>query len=88
MAQESSSRVRAARPANGEAERGKVISFGELVAAAFDRAEVVTTDPGVAATLATRTVGRWLGRTGRPDIADRLGGPKRSGRRTPFSRAA
>ena len=48
----------------------QVITFGEMVAAAFDHAELVTGDPGAAADLATRTVGRWLARTGRPDIAD------------------
>jgi hypothetical protein len=87
MAHETASRVQADK-SDGQ---GKVVSLGDLVAAAFDRAEVVTTDPQVAATLASRTVGRWLGRTGRPDIARALqaGKPsKRVGRRTPFSRAA
>jgi hypothetical protein len=60
----------------------RVVSLGELVAAAFDRAELVTTDPEVAATLATRTLGRWLGRTGRPDLARRLD-PRRGARPAP-----
>jgi hypothetical protein len=81
------SRIRAGKPAV----EGKVISLGELVAAAFDRAEVVTAEPSVVANLATRTVGRWLGRTGRVDLAEQLHGHqdlKRGGRRTPYSRAA
>jgi hypothetical protein len=83
----SSSRIRVGKPAA----EGKVVSLGELIAAAFDRAEVVTADPSVVADLATRTVGRWLGRTGRSDIAEQLQGHhdlKRAGRRTPYSRAA
>jgi hypothetical protein len=86
MAHDTSSRVRADK----RVDQGKVISFGDMVAAAFDRAEVVTTDPELVATLATRTVGRWLGRTVRPDIARALQAQKpakRIGRR-PFSRAA
>jgi hypothetical protein len=74
------------------AEQNKVVSFGEMVAAAFDRAEIVTSDPAVVANLATRTVGRWLGRTGRADMAELVEGaqpdPRRAGRRTPLSRAA
>jgi hypothetical protein len=68
-------------------EQPRVVTFGDLVAAAFDRAEVVTTDPDIVATMATRTVGRWLGRTGRPDLARRLQ-PHRSNRRPRYSRAA
>ncbi len=84
----SSSRIRAGKPVEG-----KVVSFGELVAAAFDRAEIVTSDPDVVANLATRTVGRWLGRTRRADVANlveqaQVRDLKRAGRRTPYSRAA
>ena len=89
MAHESSSsRARAGKPADDE---GKVVSLGELIAAAFDRAEVVTAEPSVVADMATRTVGRWLGRTGRSDLAQQLQDHrdlKRAGRRTPYSRAA
>jgi hypothetical protein len=89
MAHESSSsRIGAGKPA---ADESKVVSLGELIAAAYDRAEVVTAEPSVVADLATRTVGRWLGRTGRSDLARQLQGDrdlKRAGRRTPYSRAA
>ena len=75
-------------------ESARVITFGELVAAAFDHADLVTDDPRAAADLASRTVGRWLARTGRPDIADaaRRESPRGSSRpsspRGGYSRAA
>jgi hypothetical protein len=82
-----SSRARSESPT----EDSKVVTFGDLVAAAFARAELVTTDPPVVAALASRALGRWLGRTGRPDIAQRLQPPhnaKRALRRPTYSRAA
>ena len=76
-----------------KSERPRVVTLGDLVAAAFDRTEVVTTDPDLAASLAARTVGRWLGRTGRPDIARDLQSrsvskPAARRARVPYSRAA
>jgi hypothetical protein len=71
----------------------QVVTFGDLVAAAFDRAGLVTDDPRASADLATRTVGRWLARTGRSDLGEqarRLApqrGTKRPVRRN-FSHAA
>ena len=59
--------------------------LGDLVAAAFDRAQTVTSDPEVAALLASRTMGRWLARTQREDLVQKLAsvppGPKRPARR-------
>jgi hypothetical protein len=48
------------------------ILLGNLVAAAFDRAATVTSDPAVAARLATYTVSRFLARTQRFDLIDLL----------------
>ncbi len=72
-------------------EPGRVITFGDLVAAAYDHADLVTDDPRTAADLASRTVGRWLARTGRKDIAERARRESPnppSPRRGSFSRAA
>ncbi len=48
------------------------LRLGDLVAAAFDRTEVVSPDRRQAANLASRTVARWLARMNRPDIAREL----------------
>jgi hypothetical protein len=72
----------------------RVLTFGDLVAAAFDRADLVTGDPRAAADLATRTVGRWLGRVGRADLGEQVRKlepsrpPRRSVRRGGWQRAA
>jgi hypothetical protein len=59
--------------------------LGDLVAAAFDRARTVTSDPELAAVLATRTLGRWLARNERIDLVPawkpRSPSPKRPARR-------
>jgi hypothetical protein len=70
-------------------ESAQVITFGEMVAAAFDHADLVTDDPRAAADLASRTVGRWLARTGRRDIVGMVRGPNGpSPRRGALPRAA
>ncbi len=46
-----------------------VLTLDDLIAAAFDRSGLVTSNPKVAAELASRTIARWLARTGRVDLA-------------------
>ncbi len=48
------------------------VSLGDLISAAMDQARVVAPDERTAAKLASRTVARWLARSGRQDIAKRL----------------
>lgn len=59
--------------------------LGDLVVAAFERAHTVTSDPEIAAVLAARTMGRWLARTQRHDLAAKFEpttpAPKRPARR-------
>jgi hypothetical protein len=59
--------------------------LADLVEAAFDRARTVTSDPEVAAMLASRTMGRWLARSQRIDLIQKWEGmspgPKRPARR-------
>jgi hypothetical protein len=44
------------------------LTLDDLIEAAFERASLVTADRKVAAELASRTVARWLARTGRRDL--------------------
>jgi hypothetical protein len=53
-------------------------TLDDFIEAAFERASLVTANQKVAAEMASRTVARWLARTGRLDLV-RLLGSSRSG---------
>jgi hypothetical protein len=52
--------------------RSRTVTLGDLVARAFERAGQVTSNPHQAATLAGRSIARWLEETRRQDLAGRL----------------
>jgi hypothetical protein len=63
------------------------LALGDLVAAAYDCAEMVASDKGTVDALASRTLARWLVQTDRLDLADSLApqgprGPRRATRST------
>jgi hypothetical protein len=73
--------------------RQNAVTLGDLVAAAFDCAGTVTTDPRVTADLTARTVARRLARTHRSDLARQLrrldrGRPRAAARAVILARAA
>jgi hypothetical protein len=62
--------------------------LGDLVVAAYDRANSVTSDPEVATLLAARTMGRWLARTQRLDLIRQWGASNSGPDKLPPRRAA
>ena len=56
----------------GRTTNGTGVSLGELIAAAFERAEDVAPNPRVAARLASRSIARLLVRSNRLDCARKL----------------
>jgi hypothetical protein len=56
----------------GRTTNGAGASLGELITAAFDRAENITPDPRVAARLASLSIARLLLRSNRMDCARKL----------------
>lgn len=64
------------RPANNQD-----LVLGDLIAAAFDYAEIVTDDARAASELAARTTARWLARADRLDLAQAMERPEPSRRR-------
>ena len=73
------------RPANNQD-----LILGDLIAAAFDYAEIVTADARAASELAARTTARWLARADRLDLAQAMERPepaRRQATRAASSRA-
>ena len=72
------------------------LALGDLVAAAYDCAEMVTSDKPTVDRLASRTLARWLVQTDRLDLAEALvpqagtvrARPARAARRTRTAKAA
>jgi hypothetical protein len=70
------------------------LAFGDLIAAAYDCAEMITTDRNTAGALASRTLARWLVQTDRMDLAQALAPqdparrPTRAGRTTRATKKA
>lgn len=73
-------------PSNSAPANGLVL--GDLIAAAFNHAEIVTADTAAAARLAARTVGRWLARVERNDLGGKLGATPMSEARRPHRHTA